>query len=78
MFKTRLLTNIQHRAMGKRKTIIIVCRAHDQNLEPIATEKIKKVLQTNLNLDTPLLAKHSVAFQRGSVPICAYDRNLAS
>ena len=43
----------KHRAMGKRKTIVIVCEgAHDLNLNKISPNTVKDLLTTRAGLDT--------------------------
>lgn len=65
---------IQHRAIGKRKTIVIVAEgAHDANLKPIRAEYVKDVLTDRLGLDTRVTTLGHI--QRGGRP-CAWDRIL--
>ncbi|KAI0766740.1 6-phosphofructokinase [Irpex lacteus] len=62
----------KHRAMGKRKTIVIVAEgAQDKNLKPIRADDIKDVLSDKLGLDTRVTTLGHT--QRGGRP-CAYDR----
>lgn len=64
----------QHRAIGKRKTIVIVAEgAHDAELNPIRAEYIKDVLTERLGLDTRVTTLGHT--QRGGSP-CAMDRIL--
>lgn len=66
----------QHRADGKRKTIVIVAEgAHDHELNKISAEMVKKLLSNKLKLDTRVTTLGHV--QRGG-PACAYDRWLSS
>ncbi|KAK0536782.1 6-phosphofructokinase, alpha subunit [Tilletia horrida] len=65
-----------HRAVGKRKTIVIVAEgALDRNLQPIKAEAIKDVLANELGLDTRVTTLGHV--QRGGKPD-ANDRILAT
>lgn len=65
-----------HRALGKRKTIVIVAEgAHDAELNPIAPTKVKDLLSNKLGLDTRVTTLGHV--QRGGTA-CAYDRMLAT
>jgi 6-phosphofructokinase 1 len=62
----------QHRAIGKRKTIVIVAEgAHDANLKPIRSDYVKDVLTNRLGLDTRVTTLGHI--QRGGRP-CAWDR----
>jgi 6-phosphofructokinase len=73
-----LLTEVllQHRQVGKRKSIVIVAEgALDKNLNPIKGEYIKDVLVDKLGLDTRVTTLGHT--QRGGAP-CAYDRILVS
>lgn len=71
-----ILTILQHRAMGKRKTIVIVAEgAQDKNLKPIRADDIKDVLSDKLGLDTRVTTLGHT--QRGGRP-CAYDRIMVS
>ncbi|KAF9450349.1 6-phosphofructokinase [Macrolepiota fuliginosa MF-IS2] len=64
----------KHRAIGKRKTIVIVAEgAHDLDLKPIHAEYIKDVLTERLGLDTRVTTLGHT--QRGGAP-CAMDRIL--
>ncbi|KAI9208938.1 phosphofructokinase-domain-containing protein [Polychytrium aggregatum] len=66
----------KQRAMGNRKTIIIVCEgAIDNNLAPIRPEDVKTALEKGLSLDSRITTLGHV--QRGGTP-CAYDRFLAT
>jgi 6-phosphofructokinase 1 len=63
---------IKHRAIGKRKTIVIVAEgAHDANLKPIRADYVKDVLTARLGLDTRVTTLGHI--QRGGRP-CAWDR----
>ena len=63
---------IKHRAVGKRKTIVIVAEgAHDANLKPISANYVKDVLTDRLGLDTRVTTLGHI--QRGGRP-CAWDR----
>ncbi|KAH7106308.1 6-phosphofructokinase [Auriculariales sp. MPI-PUGE-AT-0066] len=63
-----------HRAVGKRKTIVIVAEgAHDVNMNPVNVEYIKQVLTERLGLDTRVTTLGHT--QRGGKP-CAFDRIL--
>lgn len=65
---------LQHRSVGKRKTIVIVAEgAHDKNLKPIKADDVKNVLSDHLGLDTRVTTLGHV--QRGGRP-CAWDRIL--
>lgn len=67
---------MQHRTIGKRKTIVIVAEgAHDINLNPIKAEYVKQVLTERVGLDTRVTQLGHT--QRGGRP-CAYDRILVS
>ncbi|THH20722.1 hypothetical protein EW146_g662 [Bondarzewia mesenterica] len=64
----------RHRAIGKRKTIVIVAEgAQDSDLKPIHAEYVKDVLAERLGLDTRVTTLGHT--QRGGRP-CAYDRIL--
>ncbi|KAI0309918.1 phosphofructokinase domain-containing protein [Amylostereum chailletii] len=64
----------RHRAIGKRKTIVIVAEgAHDSELQPIRAEHVKDVLTDRLGLDTRVTTLGHT--QRGGRP-CAMDRIL--
>lgn len=66
----------QHRARGKRKTIVIVAEgAIASDLRPITSEDVKSVLVDKLGLDTRITTLGHV--QRGG-PAVAYDRFLAT
>jgi 6-phosphofructokinase 1 len=63
---------IKHRAIGKRKTIVIVAEgAHDADLKPIRADYVKDVLTARLGLDTRVTTLGHI--QRGGRP-CAWDR----
>lgn len=65
---------VQHREIGKRKTIVIVAEgAIDIELNPIKAEYVKEVLSTRLGLDTRVTTLGHT--QRGGRP-CAWDRIL--
>jgi 6-phosphofructokinase 1 len=67
---------MQHRELGKRKTIVIVAEgAHDKDLNPIRAEYIKDILTDRLGLDTRVTTLGHT--QRGGRP-CAWDRILVS
>lgn len=67
---------LQHREVGKRKTIVIVSEgAHDSKLNPIRAEHVKDVLTERLGLDTRVTTLGHT--QRGGRP-CAFDRILVS
>jgi len=74
---TLRLTNIvlgQHRAVGKRNTIVIVAEgAHDVHMKPIGVEYIKTILTERLGIDTRVTTLGHT--QRGGKP-CAFDRIL--
>ncbi|KAH9995808.1 6-phosphofructokinase [Russula vinacea] len=62
----------RHRAIGKRKTIVIVAEgAHDADLKPIRADYVKDVLTARLGLDTRVTTLGHI--QRGGRP-CAWDR----
>ncbi|KAF8575190.1 phosphofructokinase, partial [Ramaria rubella] len=62
----------QHRAAGKRKTIVIVAEgAHDAALNPIRPEQVKDILADRLGLDSRVTTLGHT--QRGGKP-CAWDR----
>jgi 6-phosphofructokinase 1 len=66
----------EHRKLGKRTTIVIICEgAHDQDLRKITPNEIKDLLTKNLGLDTRVTTLGHV--QRGGSP-CAYDRMLST
>ncbi|KZF22696.1 6-phosphofructokinase [Xylona heveae TC161] len=66
----------KHRALGKRKTIVIVAEgAQDRHLNKISCSKVKDLLANDLGLDTRVTTLGHV--QRGG-PACAYDRTLAT
>ena len=66
----------KHRALGKRKTIVIVAEgAHDQELNKITPTKVKDLLSNELRLDTRITTLGHV--QRGG-QACAYDRQLST
>lgn len=66
----------RQRAMGNRKTLIIVCEgAIDRNLKPITPDNVKVALEKGLGLDSRITTLGHV--QRGGTP-CAYDRYLAT
>lgn len=63
---------VQHRAAGKRKTIVIVAEgAHDTALNAIRPEQVKDVLANRLGLDSRVTTLGHT--QRGGKP-CAWDR----
>jgi len=65
---------IQHREVGKRKTIVIIAEgAHDKHLNPISAEHVRDVLTDRLGLDTRVTTLGHI--QRGGRP-CALDRVL--
>ena len=72
-----LYTNAsQHRAMGKRKTIVIVAEgAQDRSLNRITPTMAKDLLANDLKLDTRITTLGHV--QRGG-SACAYDRMLST
>ncbi|KAF2644827.1 6-phosphofructokinase [Massarina eburnea CBS 473.64] len=66
----------KHRALGKRKTIVIVAEgAIDTNLNKITPSQIKDILTNEAHLDTRVTTLGHV--QRGGQP-AAYDRLLAT
>ncbi|KAI9757307.1 MAG: serine/threonine-protein kinase M1 [Chaenotheca gracillima] len=66
----------KHRAMGKRKTIVIVAEgANDRNLNKISPNDVKDLLSDRLHLDTRITTLGHV--QRGG-SACAYDRMLST
>lgn len=66
----------QHRALGKRKTIVIVAEgAHDRDLNKISPTKVKDLLSGPLKLDTRITTLGHV--QRGG-QACAYDRQMST
>lgn len=70
------LMNQQHRALGKRKTIVIVAEgANDRDMNKISPSKVKDLLSGVLKLDTRITTLGHV--QRGG-QACAYDRQLAT
>lgn len=71
---TSYLIFLQHRQIGKRKTIVIVAEgAHDAHLQPIRADYVKDVLTERLGLDTRVTTLGHT--QRGGKP-CALDRTL--
>ncbi|KAJ3292218.1 6-phosphofructokinase, alpha subunit, partial [Borealophlyctis nickersoniae] len=69
-------TIMQYRAMGNRKSIVLVCEgAIDRQLNPIKADDVRKILSERLGLDTRVTTLGHV--QRGGTP-CAYDRFLAT
>ncbi len=76
LLKSPELIGIQHRALGKRKTIVIVAEgAHDRQLNKISPNKVKDLLSNRLGLDTRITTLGHV--QRGGTA-CAYDRMLST
>lgn len=70
------LTFSQKRALGKRKTIVIVAEgAHDSDLQKISTNQVKELLAKKLKLDTRVTTLGHV--QRGGPP-CAFDRVIST
>jgi 6-phosphofructokinase 1 len=66
----------KHRAMGKRKTIVIIAEgAIDQNLNKITPNMVKDILSNTAKLDTRVTTLGHV--QRGGTP-CSYDRMLST
>lgn len=66
----------KHRALGKRKTIVIVAEgAHDLDLARISPTMVRDTLSERLKLDTRITTLGHV--QRGG-PACAYDRMLST
>lgn len=66
----------KHRAMGKRKTIVIIAEgAIDLSNNKITPSMVKDVLSNKAKLDTRITTLGHV--QRGGTP-CAYDRMLAT
>lgn len=66
----------KHRALGKRKTIVIVAEgAHDDKLNKISASMVKDALAESLKLDTRVTTLGHI--QRGG-PACAYDRQLST
>ena len=66
----------RHRAMGKRKTIVIVAEgAQDRKLNHISPNMVKDLLSNRVGLDTRVTTLGHV--QRGGPP-CAYDRMLST
>ncbi|KAF2000015.1 6-phosphofructokinase [Amniculicola lignicola CBS 123094] len=66
----------KHRAMGKRKTIVIVAEgAHDRELNKITPNMVKDLLTNQAGLDTRVTTLGHV--QRGGTP-SAYDRMLST
>lgn len=64
------------RALGKRKSIVIVAEgAIDSDLNPITAEEIKNTLSNDLKIDTRITTLGHI--QRGGEP-CAFDRMLAT
>ena len=75
-FKSHVTPTNQHRAVGKRKTIVIVAEgAHDAALKPIRADYVKDVLTERLGLDTRVTTLGHT--QRGGRP-CAIDRIFVS
>ncbi len=76
-WEQEMCTIIQrHRAMGKRKTIVIVAEgAHDRKLNHIHPDMVKNLLSEKIGLDTRVTTLGHV--QRGGPP-CAYDRMLST
>jgi 6-phosphofructokinase 1 len=71
-----LISFLQHREAGKRKTIVIIAEgAVDTKLNHIKPEHVKNVLHDHLGLDTRVTTLGHT--QRGGTP-CAYDRILVS
>ena len=67
---------MQHRKLGKRKTIVIVAEgAHDLSLNKISPTNVKDLLSNELGLDTRITTLGHV--QRGG-NACAYDRMLST
>jgi 6-phosphofructokinase 1 len=66
----------KHRAMGKRKTIVVVAEgAIDRELNKITPQQVKDILSNDAHLDTRITTLGHV--QRGGTP-CAYDRMLST
>ncbi|KAH8732254.1 phosphofructokinase-domain-containing protein, partial [Phaeosphaeriaceae sp. PMI808] len=66
----------KHRAMGKRKTIVVVAEgAIDRALNKITAQQVKDILSNEAHLDTRITTLGHV--QRGGTP-CAYDRMLST
>jgi 6-phosphofructokinase 1 len=66
----------KHRAMGKRKTIVVVAEgAIDRELNKITPQQVKDILANDAHLDTRITTLGHV--QRGGTP-CAYDRMLST
>ena len=66
--------SLQHRDIGKRKTIVIVAEgALDSKLQPIRADQVKDILSDRLGLDTRVTTLGHT--QRGGRP-CAFDRIL--
>ncbi|KAF2133276.1 6-phosphofructokinase [Dothidotthia symphoricarpi CBS 119687] len=66
----------KQRAMGKRKTIVVVAEgAIDRNLNKITPQQVKDILSNEAKLDTRITTLGHV--QRGGTP-CAYDRMLST
>lgn len=74
---TEMCTTIsRHRAIGKRKSIVIIAEgAIDRNLNHISPDEVKGLLSDRLGLDTRVTTLGHT--QRGGQP-CAYDRLLAT
>lgn len=71
-----MLNGLQHRKLGKRKTIVIVAEgAQDRDLEKISPTMVKDLLSNRLKLDTRITTLGHV--QRGG-NACAYDRQLST
>ena len=66
----------KHRAMGKRKTIVVIAEgAIDNQLNKITPAQVKDILSGEAGLDTRITTLGHV--QRGGTP-CAYDRMLST
>ncbi|MCJ1415736.1 6-phosphofructokinase, alpha subunit [Xylographa parallela] len=66
----------ERRALGKRKTIVIIAEgAHDTELHKISPIRVKDLLTNKLGLDTRITTLGHL--QRGGEP-CAYDRMLST
>ena len=67
---------LQHRKLGKRKTIVIIAEgAHDRQLNPIRANRIKDLLTDRIKLDTRVTVLGHT--QRGG-KASAYDRMLST
>lgn len=64
------LIDSQHREMGKRKTLVIIAGAHDNNLQPIRAKYVKEVWTDRLGLDTRVITLGHTQQRRP----CAFDR----